>query len=182
VTPRRPRALFIGRFQPPHTGHLVALERIAAETQALIVAIGSAQYSHSQENPFTAGERLAMLDAMLQDAGVRATFVPLFDMHRNTIWVSHVRSQVPPFDVVYTNNPLPARLFREAGFEVRGFPLHERERYAATAIRARIAEDDGWESLVPKPVAALIRAFDGPARMRDLRGSDDPIHGKTWVP
>jgi nicotinamide-nucleotide adenylyltransferase len=46
--------------------------------------------------------------------------VPIEDLHRNSVWVSHVVARTPPFDVAYSNNPLVRRLFEEAGFEVRG--------------------------------------------------------------
>src|SRR3970040_1541422 len=52
------RALWIGRFQPFHLGHLSMAKRILAEVDELVIGIGSAQYSHTPENPFTAGERL----------------------------------------------------------------------------------------------------------------------------
>ncbi|MEM3079801.1 MAG: adenylyltransferase/cytidyltransferase family protein, partial [Thermoproteota archaeon] len=51
------RGLFIGRFQPFHLGHLKAVEYIINRVDEVIIGIGSAQYSHTLENPFTAGER-----------------------------------------------------------------------------------------------------------------------------
>src|SRR5256885_9498938 len=51
------RALFVGRFQPFHRGHLSMVKRILESNSEIIVGIGSAQYSHTGENPFTAGER-----------------------------------------------------------------------------------------------------------------------------
>mgnify|MGYP001262099234 CR=1 FL=1 len=49
----KPVALFIGRFQPFHKGHLSALRWIAAKSSKVIVAIGSAQKSFEPDNPFT---------------------------------------------------------------------------------------------------------------------------------
>ncbi|MEM0023032.1 MAG: adenylyltransferase/cytidyltransferase family protein, partial [Archaeoglobaceae archaeon] len=48
------RALFIGRFQPYHLGHHEVVKKILEEVDELIIGIGSAQESHSLENPFTA--------------------------------------------------------------------------------------------------------------------------------
>ena len=39
------RGIIIGRFQPPHLGHLEVFKRILGEVDELIVGIGSAQES-----------------------------------------------------------------------------------------------------------------------------------------
>ncbi len=61
------RGLMIGRFQPFHIGHLKSIEQILNEVDEIIIAIGSAQYSHSMNNPFTAGERVMMVHAALRE-------------------------------------------------------------------------------------------------------------------
>ncbi len=47
------RGLYIGRFQPYHLGHQAVLEKIAEEVDEIVIVIGSAQESHTAENPFT---------------------------------------------------------------------------------------------------------------------------------
>ena len=64
------RALFIGRFQPFHKGHLEAVKMILKENDEIIIAVGSAQYSHKLENPFTAGERITMIRKALEEEKV----------------------------------------------------------------------------------------------------------------
>ena len=61
------RSLIIGRFQPLHNGHMEVIRKCAAESKDLTIGIGSAQYSHECDNPFTAGERYLMLDEVLKD-------------------------------------------------------------------------------------------------------------------
>ncbi|EQD45121.1 nicotinamide-nucleotide adenylyltransferase, partial [mine drainage metagenome] len=51
------RAFVVGRFQPFHNGHLHVIKEILSQYSSVIIGIGSAQYSHTMENPFTAGER-----------------------------------------------------------------------------------------------------------------------------
>ncbi|HVL48177.1 MAG TPA: nicotinamide-nucleotide adenylyltransferase [Candidatus Thermoplasmatota archaeon] len=167
------RALFVGRFQPFHLGHLEVCRRILAENDALVIAIGSAESSHSLVNPFTAGERYAMIEAACAEADLdRVAIIPLPDVNRNAIWVSHVRSLVPPFEVLYSNNPLPRRLFAEAGFEVRDAPFHERARYEGTRIRHAMVADGDWEHDVPRGVARVIREIGGVDRVQMLARSD----------
>ncbi len=50
-------ALFVGRFQPMHIGHLDAIEWILERYRKIIIVIGSSQESRTEENPFTFEER-----------------------------------------------------------------------------------------------------------------------------
>ena len=162
------RPLFMGRFQPFHLGHLDMVRRVLAEHEELIVGIGSAQYSHTRENPFTAGERYEMIRRTLDAEGIHAYhIVPIPDTHVHSVWVGHVVSLVPKFDVVYTNSPLVVRLFREKGFKVEELPLLKREAFSGTLIRKMIYEGGDWMPLVPKAVASYILEIDGPQRIRE---------------
>lgn len=168
------RALVVGRFQPFHNGHLEALRRLAPAWDELIVAVGSADASHTPKNPFTAGERIEMIHAALREAGIaNALVVPVPDLNRNPLWVAHVRSLVPRFATFYSNNPLPARLFREAGVDVRPLPFVSRDEFEGTTIRRLMIEgDDAWAKRVPPAVARLVRDLGGPERLRDLAEED----------
>lgn len=169
------RALFIGRFQPPHKGHLKVFKQILKEADELIVGIGSAQESHTLENPFTAGERMLMLGMALAEEGIgtsKVHVVPIPDVNNNALWVSHVLSYSPPFSVVYTGNPLVRRLFKEAGYEVKTFPMYNRRDLMGTKIRERMVKGKKWEHLLPPAVVRVIEEIDGVGRMRDLSRSD----------
>ncbi|MFA5862424.1 MAG: nicotinamide-nucleotide adenylyltransferase [Candidatus Thermoplasmatota archaeon] len=174
------RGLFIGRFQPFHGGHIEAVRSLAAKHDELIIGIGSANVSHTATNPFTAGERLDMISAALRDAGIaNVIVVPIPDVGRNSVWVAHVVSLVPRFRIAYTNNPLPARLFREAGFEVQPVPFHGRDRFEGTKVREAIARDErGWRHLLPDAVARVIIDVDGPERIRELLQPDGKVEGE----
>lgn len=162
-------SLVVGRFQPLHKGHMDVIRKCAEESEHLTIGIGSAQYSHTPENPFTAGERYMMINKTLRDEGIdNYSIVPIEDLNRYPVWVSHVVSLVPPFKRVYSNNPLTRRLFQEAGFEVRASPLYNREIFSGTEIRRRIINDEEWRSLVPGPVAEVIDAIDGVERLKQI--------------
>jgi nicotinamide-nucleotide adenylyltransferase len=169
------RGLFVGRFQPFHLGHLAAIKDILKEVEELVIVIGGAQYSHNINNPFTAGERLIMVRKALEEAGMdysRVWVVPVPDVHLHMMWVSAVEGYTPPFDVVYSNEPLTRRLFIEAGYKVKAVRFHERKLYSSTEIRERMLKGESWEELVPKGVAAFIKEIDGVNRLRDLTKSD----------
>ena len=93
-------------------------------------------------------------------------------MSIHAIWVSHVCSLVPRFDVVYSNEPLTRRLFIEAGFKVEGIPFYRRKECSATEIRNRMLYGGDWESLLPKSVAKYILEIGGAERLRDLSRTD----------
>jgi len=169
------RGLFVGRFQPFHLGHTGAIKDVLEEVDELVIVIGSAQYSHNVNNPFTAGERLVMVRGALEEAGIafsRVWVVPVPDVHLHVMWVSAVEGYAPKFDVVYSNEPLSRRLFMEAGYRVKAIRFHERKLYSSTEIRERMLRDESWEELVPKNVAAFVREIDGVNRLRDLTKSD----------
>jgi len=169
------RAILIGRFQPPHLGHMEVIKKILEEVDELIIGIGSAQESHTVQNPFTAGERMLMLLRSLVEEGLdlsRILVVPIPDINNNALWVSHVLSFSPPFSIVYTRNPLVARLFKEAGFEVRSFPAYSRREYQGTEIRRRMLTGEAWEHLVPKAVVEVIKEIKGVERLREISQSD----------
>ena len=95
--------------------------------------------------------------------------MPIVDINRYAVWVSHVVSLVPPFEVVFTNNNLTRRLFSEANYEVRDSPMFNRETYSGTeVIRRRMSAGDEWRELVPREVAKVIDDIDGVNRIRDL--------------
>lgn len=169
------RGLFVGRFQPFHLGHLGAIKDVLRRVDELVIVIGSAQYSHDIDNPFTAGERLVMVHRALEEADIdyeRVWVVPVPDVHLHMMWVSAVEGYTPKFDVVYSNEPLTRRLFIEAEYEVKSVRFHEREVYSSTEIRGRMLNGEAWEKLVPEAVAEFIMEIDGVNRLRDLNKSD----------
>ncbi|MCL2891135.1 MAG: nicotinamide-nucleotide adenylyltransferase, partial [Methanomassiliicoccaceae archaeon] len=100
-------SMIIGRFQPFHNGHLEVIRKISEASDNMTIGIGSAQYSHTVNNPFTAGERYLMISDTLKDAGIdNAYIVPMEDLNRHSVWVAHIVSMSPPFSVVYSNNTL----------------------------------------------------------------------------
>ncbi len=165
------RGLYVGRFQPFHLGHLDAIKYVLKQVDELVIVIGSAQYSHKSNNPFTAGERLVMVRQALLEAGVdfsKLWIVPVPDVHLHMLWVSAVEGYTPKFNVVYSNEPLTRRLFTEAGYEVKNVPLFERKVYMSTIVREKMVKDDSWTALVPQSVADFIKEIDGVNRVRDL--------------
>ncbi|MDH5807215.1 MAG: nicotinamide-nucleotide adenylyltransferase [Candidatus Methanomethylicaceae archaeon] len=175
------RGLIIGRYQPFHKGHLEVIKCVLNEVNELIIGIGSAQISHTLENPFTAGERITMISEALKEEGLRDKcyyIIPIPDIWNNSLWVRHVISLTPSFDIVYTGNPLARRLFMEEGIIVKEVPMFDRKKYSGTEIRKRMILGEDWESLVPPAVARVIKQIKGVERLRDITKSDKLTHLK----
>lgn len=163
------RALVIGRFQPPHLGHIKVFEEISHSFDEIIIGIGSAEVSHKPDNPFTAGERIWMLSEILKKIGHTVFFVvPIYDINRHALWVKHVESLTPPFDVVFSNNPLVRRLFIEAGYETKYMPVYNREIYSGTELRRRIIRGENWEELVTDEVRDIMKKIDAVNRIIEI--------------
>ncbi len=163
------KGLFIGRFQPFHNGHLHIIKEILGEVDELIIGVGSAQHSFTEENPFTVDERKEMISKTLSGEGLKAFKIfPIPDVNDDDLWPGHVGSIVHEFDVIYSNNPLVKTLFKNAGKEVRTFQFFKREECSGTEIRRRILAGEEWEYLVPKTVIEIITEIGGINRIKDL--------------
>ncbi|GGK93012.1 adenylyltransferase/cytidyltransferase family protein [Deinococcus radiotolerans] len=87
-------AVYVGRFQPLHAGHLRAMLDALDRHWRLLVLLGSANLARSARNPFTPRERAGMIRAALRDAGVparRVTLRPLPDEFDADRWAAYVR-------------------------------------------------------------------------------------------
>ncbi len=166
------RGFYIGRFQPFHNGHLSMVEQIAEDVDELVLGIGSADDSHTGRNPFTAGERIMMITKSLVDYDLVTYAVPIEDLERNSVWVSHIQSMSPDFDVAYSNNPLVIQLFREAGIEIRQSPMFNRDVLEGTEVRERMINGDDWQTLVPKAVVEVVEEMNGIERIQMVSDTD----------
>ena len=126
------------------------LTELARTCDEIIIGVGSAQLSHTTENPYTAGERVLMITRALTGLGCPYYVIPIEDVQRNALWAAHVMSMTPPFDTCYSSNPLVVRLFCEAGVDVQSPAMYERDRHSGTEIRCRMLGGEEWDYLVPR--------------------------------
>ena len=88
-------AIYIGRFEPVHNGHMALLQRALDSARQVIVVVGSAWQARSPKNPFTWQEREAMLRAALPEADRgRVQVLPIRDYYNEAVWVQAVRQGV----------------------------------------------------------------------------------------
>lgn len=174
---RMKRALYLGRFNPPHYGHVEAIKYILnqKDIDEIIILIGSGEKAYYPKNPFTGGERVEMMGAIVREYFDVSKFYiqAIPDSNRNSIWPAHAIDLVPPFDILFTNNPLVQELFRDLTTkEIRSIPLTNRKEWSGKEIRRRMLEDENWREFVPSAVVSLIEKYDGINRIKKINQDD----------
>ncbi len=163
------RGVYWGRFNPPHKGHLKVIEHLlSTECNELVVAIGSCLSSHTERNPFSGGERMIMLKEMLKEAGLlgKCLIVQVPDGPSYMSTAANLRMACPPFDVLYTNRPVIADIFKGWGVKVKDFPDFEREKLQSTRVRQALLGNGSFSDIVPPAVDAYLRDNGGVARLK----------------
>jgi nicotinamide-nucleotide adenylyltransferase len=163
-------ALFIGRFQPLHHGHIYVIYRIMEQHDKLKIGIGSSQISKEKNNPFSMKEREDFLRAALEKRNIKNYEIHgIPDIFNAKKWVDHVVSIVGDFDIVYSNSDWVRTLFQNKGYRVGKKLTIFKNKYNATNVRKLITkENQNWKSLVPNEVVSLINQYDGIERIKSL--------------
>lgn len=158
--------LFIGRFQPFHNAHLIDIKNALKEVDKLLILIGSAQYSHTKDNPFSVNERKTMIKAVLKASDTKnCKIFTLADINDDSKWVDYVKMNLPKFDVVFSGNLRVIRLFKEKNFPIKKIKLIK--NINGTKIREKILKDKNWQDDVPKVIVRFIEGVDGVKRIRE---------------
>lgn len=160
-------SVFIGRFQPFHLGHLAMINHCPTDT--LYIGIGSSQYHHSLQNPFTFDERKTMIQLALQNRfNIKYDVYPVPDIHDPPNWVDHVKRVLPPFTIAITNNDFTATLFKEQGYQIHQPGLVKRKAYAGKIIREHMINEKKWRHLVPEDVGIYLEKINAVERIKTL--------------
>lgn len=127
------KALFVGRFQPFHTGHLHAIKAAKEQYGDIVVVVGSTQEWGTEENPLTIEQRIAELRRQLPDVKI----ITQQDVFNDKEWVRQIRRKVD-FDIAITGNDWTRDCFRNAGLKVEEPEWYMPERYNGTRIRRKM--------------------------------------------
>lgn len=152
-------AVYIGRFQPFHNGHLRLVKDIVKEyPYSLYLAVPTVGGALTHANPFTAAERVQMIRACIQHFGlpVRATqFQVLTETDKRPLHI-RVAEAIPDFELVFSGQEHTLSPFLRHGYSVVRLvpPDH---RISGSRVRALMLEGGNWEKLVPFPVADYIK-------------------------
>ena len=162
------KGLVLGRFQPFHLGHLNLIQTVLNDKKEPLICIGSAQYAHTKDNPFTVKERKDMIQLIMDELNCNYTIYEIPDINNYDKYVSHLEEFVPKFDTVYSGNKLVQRLFKNAGYKIVIPEMINREVWEGAAIRQAMAEDDEWEVAIPPQIVSMIRDLNVIERLKNL--------------
>lgn len=169
--------LIVGRFQPFHRGHLRAIDYCLSKVDNLWIGVGSANQTPTQENPFTAEERMYMIRISLGTRKDRCKIIKLDDKDNNEEWVSNIDDEINShfatisnhYDKVFSGNPFTISVFEQAGKEVEEFDLFDRDNHSGTNVRQLIKDcDHKWENLVPMNVREYLIQIGASKRLQKL--------------
>lgn len=159
-------AIYIGRFEPIHNGHMALLRYALAHAHRVVVVLGSAGQARSPKNPFTWQERETMLRSALPEPDrARLHALPMPDFNDEAAWVAAVRQGVAE------RVPISARIglvghFKDATSDYLNWfpgwalmPLQRQGSIDATTIRnAYLGATPETIATALQPLAAQIPA------------------------
>jgi len=174
------RALYVGRFQPFHIGHLYAVKYILERAEEIVIAVGSSQFSNTIRNPLSVDERYEMIIRALRQEGIPLRKVFLVNIPDTESpeedWGLIVLDRVPRIDVAYSNDPETIKDLTSVGVKVLPIPFYERDRFSATNIRELILEgNNAWKSLVPPAVFEFLKSIGMEERIRKISSAKEPL-------
>ena len=165
-------ALFIGRFQPLHHGHIYILNKILKSYRKVKIGIGSSQLSEIKSDPFSYEERINFISSAFKERDIdpnRFEIFPIPDIFNANKWVDHVISIVGEFDTIFSNSDWVRQLFRIKGFNIGEKLEIFKKKYNGSNVRRLISrENRNWVVLVPKEVVNLIKDYHGIERIKTL--------------
>lgn len=142
------RAGFLGRFQPFHHGHYSVIEAYRDDYD-LVIVIGSAGESRTEENPLSFEERKALIQECFPEIEVIGLEDEEKDEEGNRQWIEKLDDH--GFDVIISRNKLVQRLVKEySDAEIEEQELHDPNVYSGTEVRRRIKSGEEWRYLVPE--------------------------------
>ncbi len=158
------KALFIGRFQPFHNGHLKVIRDILRENESITIVIGGPE-NPDEKNPFSFEEREELIREVLGSKGIDYEVHKIPDVNDDDEWGGKIK-KLGKFDVAFSRNPWAIRCLKKIGIPVKKHKFYERYENCGREIRERILEGKEWKQFVPKEVYEYIKKINGEEKIR----------------
>ena len=164
-------ALFVGRFQPFHKGHLKAIKWILKKEEKIYIVIGSNQHVLTKDNPIYFKERKKMIEKTLKKEGINN--FKIFGVHdyKNDIFWAKKILKITKLNsekaVIFTKNNWTEKSFKKIRVKVKPHPIFL-NRLSGTKVRNNMREGKKWENLVAKTVFGLLKEINCEKRIKSL--------------
>lgn len=159
--------LFIGRFQPLHKGHLLAIREIALQCERLTLGIGSVNAREGKRNPFSAEERREMIwRAMKEIAAKNYEIIEIEDESDDKEWLQSVQKKAGNFDMCWAGQGVLMDLFKKAGLPIT--KIKEFPGLSGTRIRRAMERGLPWRRYIPMSVRKYLDEIGAVRRVREL--------------
>nr|MDT0663353.1 hypothetical protein [Micromonospora sp. DSM 115978] len=178
-------AVWTGRFQPVHIGHLTVLRHSVATLAMPHVAVLTAHFGWTSpgdygeraaqaytanRNPFTMWERVTLMRLALAGAGLSHQVAVMAAPRHDLDWPA-VAQFYPPQRIICLTakddfESAKASLWRSRGEQLHIFAeLGPADVLTTTQIRARVAAGADWRQVIPESCHQYFAAIDGPRRV-----------------
>lgn len=153
--PKGKKAVFVGRFQPLHRGHLEAIKWILAQSKQLKIVIGSMQEFGQANNPLEYADRKKMLEIALAAEGLKNCEISgLPDFGNDAAWARKLLEAAglkAEAAVLVSLNDWAKSCAKKIAVEVADQPVFC-DNLSATQVRQTIFAGSDWKNLVPAAV------------------------------
>lgn len=175
-------ALFIGRFQPFHKGHLSVIQNILKENDKIIIIIGSAENKRSKSNPLTTKERITLIKSSLEEEKIpykKYEIIPIKDLNDPENWVSYINKKLPRYNTVYTGSQLIKYCYKtwekkeNQSFHPKIINIRRIDKISSTKIRAAILKNQNYKNFLPNAVAKKLKEWEISKRLKKLTASSE---------
>jgi len=140
------RGLFLGGLQPvtgvysTPSGHMAAIKKGLEYNDQLIIAVGSAQDSHKDDDPLTAGQRIEILRYALLANGIDSSkfyAIPVKNIDSNLPFGAKVTALSPKFSSIIAGNDWTKILLGQGRYDIIDSPrsTYDNKPISATRIR-----------------------------------------------
>lgn len=160
IIPKGKKVIYAGRFQPFHNGHLSVVKWILGQSRELTIVVGSMQEFGQKRHPLTFRQRKEIIEKTLNAENItnfRVAGIP--DFINDAAWAKkllEIAGTKASDTVVLTSNAWAQASCKKAGIEVMVHPMFL-YNLSATSVRKKIADNQNWEELVPKPAAEYLK-------------------------
>ena len=157
------RCVVLGRFQPFPFGHAGLVEAAAGHAGGgeVVVAVGSAQAGWEANNPWTAEERGAMIEAWAESANLSVSVVHIEDINDPPRWVEHA-TKVHGTGTLVTSDEPTRNLYAQAGWDVHEVELSQRTTLEGWRVRqtirmlSTVMDDEATREVLSASVPAAV--------------------------